>query len=48
MTRAGAVAAPGITRNNGEKKIARKKRIAVVKAVRPVRPPSSTPAALST
>ncbi len=31
MIRAGAVAAPGITRNNGDKNMARKKRIAAAR-----------------
>ena len=48
MTRAGAVAAPGMARKIGEKKRATMKQQAMEKAVRPVRPPSPTPEALST
>ena len=45
---AGVVANPGIARNNGAKGIAIKKRIPVVKAVKPVLPPAATPAEDST
>jgi hypothetical protein len=48
MIRAGAVAAPGIARKIGLRKRARAKQTAVEKAVRPVRPPSPIPEALST
>lgn len=48
ITRTGAVAALGIIRNRGDRKRATKKRMAVVKAVSPVFPPSATPEALST
>ena len=43
-----AVADAGIARNMGDSSNARKKHVAVVRAVRPLRPPSLTPAALST
>ena len=46
--RAGAVAKLGMARNMGAKKIEAMKRAAAVTAVRPVRAPSDTPAALST
>jgi hypothetical protein len=46
--RAGAVAAPGIIRNIGERNNARSISPATVSEVKPVRPPSLTPAALST
>ena len=45
---AGAVAADGIARNTGAKNSAIAKQIATVNDVRPVRPPSATPDALST
>ena len=48
MMRAGAVAKAGIARKKGERNRERAKRTATVTAVRPVRPPSETPAALST
>ena len=48
ITNTGAVAAEGIDKNNGAKNNAIKKQTAVVKAVRPVRPPCATPEALST
>ena len=41
--RAGPVAASGIIKNRGAAKTERRKRAAVVTAVRPVRPPASTP-----
>lgn len=44
----GAVAAPGTERNNGEKNSDIMKQHAMENAVRPVRPPCDTPAALST
>ena len=46
--RAGAVAADGIARNIGAKNRDIAKQIATVNDVRPVRPPSATPDALST
>ena len=46
-TSAGAVANDGIARKTGDKKSAAKKSRPVMIAVRPVRPPSSTPEALS-
>ena len=46
--RAGAVAAEGIAVNSGAKNNAIAKQIATVNDVRPVRPPSATPDALST
>ena len=48
MTRAGAVAKAGMAMKNGDKKRDRAKRMATQTAVRPVRPPSLTPVALST
>ena len=48
MISAGAVAADGIERNNGEKKSAITKQHPTANAVRPERPPCATPAALST
>lgn len=48
MIRAGAVAADGIPMNSGAKNSAMAKQTAVVNDVRPVRPPSATPDALST
>ena len=45
---AGAVAKAGMAMKKGERKRERIKRTATVIAVRPVRPPSETPAALST
>ena len=48
MISAGAVAKDGMARKIGDRKRDRPKRIAVVRAVRPVRPPSETPEALST
>ena len=48
IIRAGAVAALGMARNSGLKNRAKAKHRAVEKAVRPVRPPSPTPEALST
>ena len=48
MTSAGAVAKPGTARKSGEKKSATRKKIAVVTAVSPVRPPSTMPAEDST
>lgn len=47
-TRTGAVAAAGINPNSGAINNERKNRIAVVSDVRPVLPPSATPAELST
>ena len=47
ITNAGAVATDGIIRIKGVKKSARRKQIAVAMTVKPVRPPASTPAALS-
>ena len=47
-TRTGAVAAAGIAKKNGAKNKAIKKQIPVVNAVKPLRPPSFTPAALYT
>ena len=47
MNRTGPVAAAGIARNNGEKKRAAAKQTAMTNDVRPVRPPSETPEALS-
>ena len=46
--RAGAVAAVGTIRNRGANSMLRKKQQAVTTAVRPVRPPASTPEADST
>ena len=48
MTSTGVVAAAGMERNNGAKNIATAKHTAVENAVRPLRPPCATPAALST
>ena len=48
IIRAGAVAALGIIRARGAIKRASKNRTPVVTAVKPVRPPSPIPAALST
>ena len=48
ITSAGAVAKAGIARKIGAKNKLRKKRTAAVTAVRPVRPPTATPALLST
>ena len=48
MMRAGAVAKEGMVRNRGLNTTASRKRIPVVMEVRPVRPPSVTPEALST
>ena len=48
MISTGAVAAAGIERKSGEKKSATTKQQPTTKAVRPVRPPCATPAALST
>ena len=48
MIRAGADAAEGTSKKRGLKKSAIKKMRAVVTDVRPVRPPSATPAVLST
>ena len=48
IIKAGAVAADGIERNNGEKNIASKNKKPVVIAVKPVLPPAVTPDALST
>ena len=45
MTRAGAVATAGMMEMRGWRKRARRKQAAVASAVRPVRPPASTPAA---
>ena len=47
-TRAGAVAKDGIAKKIGDKNRDRPNRIAATMAVRPVRPPSATPEALST
>ena len=47
MTSAGAVAAPGTMETTGLKNIASRNRTETVMAVRPVRPPCSTPEALS-
>ena len=47
-TNTGVVAAAGIARNNGAKNSANRKQAPVTKAVSPLRPPSFTPAALST
>src|SRR5215470_5984487 len=47
MINAGAVAMGGIAPATGEKNIARTKSAATVTAVKPVRPPSLTPVALS-
>ena len=47
-TSTGAVAADGIERNNGAKKSEAKKQRPHTNAVNPLRPPCSTPAALST
>ena len=44
----GAVAAPGTAKKKGARNKASKKQTAVTKAVRPLRPPSPTPEALST
>ena len=41
---AGAVAKDGMDVNNGENKVARRNNTPVVRAVRPVRPPTATPA----
>ena len=46
--RTGAVAAPGTARKNGARNSAIRKQMAVTNDVRPVRPPSPTPEALST
>ena len=48
MISAGAVAKDGIARKIGDKKREIPNRIAVVRDVKPVRPPSVTPEALST
>ena len=48
ITSAGAVAKAGIARKIGAKNKLRKNRTAAVTAVRPVRPPTATPALLST
>ena len=48
MTRAGAVAKAGMAMKNGDRKRDKAKRTATQTAVRPVRPPSLTPVALST
>ena len=48
QTRAGVVANDGIARKIGEKNSATMKRMAVVNAVIPVRPPAATPADDST
>ena len=48
MIRAGAVAKLGMVRNSGLKMVASRNSTPVVIAVRPVRPPSVTPEALST
>lgn len=48
MTRAGAVAKAGMAMKIGDRNRDRKKRTATVTLVRPVRPPSLTPEALST
>ena len=45
---AGAVAKDGMEVNNGENKVARRNNKPVVSAVRPVRPPTATPAEDST
>lgn len=45
---AGAVAKDGMDVNSGEKKVASRNKIPVVIAVRPVRPPTATPAEDST
>ena len=47
-TRAGVVAKLGMARKTGERKRATMKRAAVVRAVKPVRPPWATPAEDST
>ena len=46
--RAGAVAKEGMEVNRGENRVAHRKRTPVVMAVRPVRPPTATPAEDST
>ena len=48
MIKAGAVAADGIEPKRGAKKSDKIKRTATVRAVKPVLPPSTTPAELST
>lgn len=48
MMSTGAVAAPGMDKNSGAKNREKRKQMAVVKEVSPVRPPSATPEALST
>ena len=48
MISAGAVAKEGIARKIGERRRESANRIPEVRAVRPVRPPSATPEALST
>ena len=48
IIKAGAVAAAGIDKNNGEKNNATAKHPATLRAVSPERPPCATPAALST
>ena len=48
ITSAAVVAAEGIDRNKGEKNNATAKHTATTNAVRPERPPSATPDALST
>ena len=48
ITRAGAVAKDGIARKIGDRNRDSPNRIAAVREVRPVRPPSATPDALST
>ena len=48
MIRAGAVAKLGMVRNSGLKMVASRNSTPVVMLVRPVRPPSVTPEALST
>ena len=48
ITKAGAVAALGMIPATGAKKHASRNRIATVTEVKPVRPPSETPAVLST
>jgi hypothetical protein len=47
ITRAGAVASAGMIRISGVRNSASRKQIAVAITVNPVRPPASTPAALS-
>ena len=48
MTMTGAVAADGMARNRGDRNRLHRKQNPMTKAVKPVRPPSATPVALST